>query len=115
MFQPTLAELEQHIDERTKILYLVNPNNPTGNVYLPAEVLDLALRYPHVLVISDEAYFEFSGVSCVKLVDEVPNLASLDLNPVIVSGSGAVVLGSAARIRMHWERIDIGVRRLLDA
>ncbi|HOX44726.1 MAG TPA: histidinol-phosphate transaminase [Myxococcota bacterium] len=74
VFQPTLAELEQHIDERTKILYLVNPNNPTGNVYLPAEVLDLAVRYPHVLVISDEAYFEFSGVSCVKLVDEVPNL-----------------------------------------
>jgi len=74
VFQPSLKELEEHIDARTKILYLVNPNNPTGNVYLPAEVLDLALRYPHVLVISDEAYFEFSGVSCVKLVDEVPNL-----------------------------------------
>ncbi len=49
------------------------------------------------------------------LVDDVPNLASLDLNPVIVSGSGAVVLGAAARVRAQWERLDIGVRRLLDA
>jgi acyl-CoA synthetase (NDP forming) len=49
------------------------------------------------------------------LVDDVPNLASLDLNPVIVSGGGAVVLGAAARVRMQWERLDIGVRRLLDA
>ena len=49
------------------------------------------------------------------LVDEVPTLAALDLNPVVVSGSGAVVLGASGRIRMQWERIDIGVRRLLDA
>lgn len=73
-YQTEMKEIEASIDERTKIVYLVNPNNPTGNVYSPAEVLQLALRHPHVLVISDEAYFEFSGVSCVKLVDEVPNL-----------------------------------------
>jgi hypothetical protein len=49
------------------------------------------------------------------LVDEVPALASLDLNPIIVSGSGAAVLGAAGRIRMQWQRLDVGVRRLLDA
>jgi acyl-CoA synthetase (NDP forming) len=49
------------------------------------------------------------------LLDEVPALASLDLNPIIVSGSGAAVLGATGRIRMQWERLDVGVRRLLDA
>ncbi len=49
------------------------------------------------------------------LLDEVPALASLDLNPIVVSGSGAAVLGAAGRIRMRWGRLDVGVRRLLDA
>ncbi len=49
------------------------------------------------------------------LVDEMPALASLDLNPIVVSGSGAPVLGASGRIRMHSSRVDVGVRRLLDA
>jgi acyl-CoA synthetase (NDP forming)/RimJ/RimL family protein N-acetyltransferase len=49
------------------------------------------------------------------LLDDVPALASLDLNPIIVSGSGAAVLGATGRIRMQWQRLDVGVRRLLDA
>jgi acyl-CoA synthetase (NDP forming)/GNAT superfamily N-acetyltransferase len=49
------------------------------------------------------------------LVDEVPAIASLDMNPIVVSGGGATVLGASARVRMQWERLDVGVRRLLDA
>ncbi len=49
------------------------------------------------------------------LVDEMPALASLDLNPIVVSGTGAAVLGASGRIRMHSSRVDVGVRRLLDA
>ncbi len=49
------------------------------------------------------------------LVDEMPALGSLNLNPIVVSGSGAAVLGASARIRMHSSRVDVGVRRLLDA
>ncbi|MCU0282507.1 MAG: GNAT family N-acetyltransferase [Candidatus Nanopelagicales bacterium] len=49
------------------------------------------------------------------LIDEVPAIASLDMNPIVVSGGGAVVLGASARVRMQWERLDVGVRRLLDA
>lgn len=49
------------------------------------------------------------------LVDEVPALASLDLNPVLVSAGGVAVLGATASARMHWQRVDVGVRRLLDS
>jgi len=70
----SLKDISRAVDENTKIIYLVNPNNPTGNVYSPAEVYELAKRHPGVLIISDEAYYEFAQVSCAKLVDELDNL-----------------------------------------
>lgn len=73
-FVPSLSDLDPEVDEKTKIVYLANPNNPTGNVYSPANILELALRHPNAMFISDEAYFEFCGLSCAKLVDEVPNV-----------------------------------------
>ncbi len=57
-----------------KILYLVNPNNPTGVLYTPAEVARLLEAAPSTLVIVDEAYSEFSGGSCLELLHQYPNL-----------------------------------------
>ncbi len=48
------------------------------------------------------------------LVDELPAVSSLDLNPIVVSAHGAAVLGASARVRLQGERADEGVRRLLD-
>jgi acyl-CoA synthetase (NDP forming)/GNAT superfamily N-acetyltransferase len=48
------------------------------------------------------------------LVDEVPSIASLEMNPIVVSTSGAAVLGASARVRARWDRVDVGIRRLLD-
>ncbi|RME27641.1 MAG: histidinol-phosphate transaminase [Deltaproteobacteria bacterium] len=73
-FLPSLKEIARAIDGNTKIVYLANPNNPTGNLYSPAEVLQLAIHHPQVLIVSDEAYYEFAGVSCAKLVEEVDNI-----------------------------------------
>ncbi len=71
---PSLKDVSRAVDENTKIIYLVNPNNPTGNLYSPAEVMQLALRHPQCLIVSDEAYFEFAGISCAKLLDDVDNI-----------------------------------------
>lgn len=49
------------INEKTKIIYLANPNNPTGTIFMVREFLDFIQKVPpHVLIISDEAYFEFA-------------------------------------------------------
>ena len=48
------------------------------------------------------------------LVDEVSSLASLDLNPVLVSTGVVAVLGATATVRARWQRVDLGIRRLLD-
>lgn len=57
-FQPDPAEIERRITDRTKLLILNNPNNPTGAVYgrdTLAALADIAVRR-HLLVFSDEMY-----------------------------------------------------------
>jgi histidinol-phosphate aminotransferase len=45
---------------RTRLLFLCNPNNPTGTIFTRREwEAFLAAVPPHVLVVLDEAYFEF--------------------------------------------------------
>ena len=48
------------VDDRTKIVYISNPANPTGTWNTPEEVADLRARLaPHILLVVDEAYAEF--------------------------------------------------------
>lgn len=61
--------------ERAKLLFVTLPNNPTGNLTPRAEIERL-LELP-VMVVVDEAYVEFAGVTVVDLVGRYPNLAVL--------------------------------------
>jgi histidinol-phosphate aminotransferase len=55
---PALAEA---ITERTKIVYLANPNNPTGTIFTRQEFDAFYRHVPErVLIILDEAYFEYA-------------------------------------------------------
>src|SRR5918999_1607770 len=50
------------ITERTKIVYLCNPNNPTGTMIGRSQIDSYFERVPdHVLTVLDEAYFEYVG------------------------------------------------------
>ena len=56
-----LEAIADAITDKTKIIYLVNPNNPTGTIFTVREFLDFKAKVPsHVLIIIDEAYFEFA-------------------------------------------------------
>jgi histidinol-phosphate aminotransferase len=56
-----LAALAAAINERTKIVYLANPNNPTGTIFTRQEFNDFYRHVPErVLIILDEAYFEYA-------------------------------------------------------
>src|ERR1700733_13926941 len=56
-----LPALAAEINDRTKIIYLANPNNPTGTIFTPEE-FDEFYRHvsARVLIILDEAYFEYA-------------------------------------------------------
>ena len=68
------------VTERTTVVLLCNPNNPTGTVLDAGEIRSFLDAVPgHVLVVLDEAYLEFSGDSgqTLQLLQEYPNLAIL--------------------------------------
>jgi aspartate/methionine/tyrosine aminotransferase len=54
-----MAELEGALSERTRLLVLNTPHNPTGKVFSRAEyegIAQLVRRFPQLLVVSDEVY-----------------------------------------------------------
>ena len=56
-----LPALAGAITEQTKIVYLANPNNPTGTIFTRHEFDEFYSRVPErVLIILDEAYFEYA-------------------------------------------------------
>ena len=56
------------------VVYLVNPNNPTGKLLEVDKIEELVKTYPDVLFIVDEAYYEFAKTSCCHLVVSHKNL-----------------------------------------
>ena len=63
------------IDSNTKMVLLSSPNNPTGNVDSLDQVR--SLLNTGLLVVMDEAYYEFCGETAVGLVGEYDNLVVL--------------------------------------
>ena len=56
-----LEALSHAINDRTKIVYLANPNNPTGTIFSKQEFDRFYRHVPErVLIILDEAYFEYA-------------------------------------------------------
>lgn len=55
-----LEAMAQAITDRTKLIFVCNPNNPTGTIVTADEVDAFMERVPdHVLVVFDEAYYDF--------------------------------------------------------
>jgi len=56
-----LKSLAAAINERTKIIYLANPNNPTGTIFTRQEFEEFYRHVPErVVILLDEAYFEYA-------------------------------------------------------
>lgn len=59
-FRHDLAAMADAITEKTKIIFIANPNNPTGTINKRDEFEEFMKRVPEdVLVIIDEAYYEY--------------------------------------------------------
>ncbi len=74
-----LAAMARAIGERTRLVFVANPNNPTGTLLGEAQIRDFLARVPrHVLVILDEAYNEYlppqQRMDSFALVREFANL-----------------------------------------
>jgi len=71
-----LSSVLDAITGQTRIIFLTNPNNPTGQLVARDAILGIADRAPHALVLLDEAYADFSGTSLIgdPEVDARPNI-----------------------------------------
>lgn len=60
-FRYNVKELAKAVNDNTKILYIANPDNPTGT-YITKNEFDYLMEFvpKHTIVILDEAYFEFA-------------------------------------------------------
>jgi histidinol-phosphate aminotransferase len=88
------------ITDRTELIFIANPNNPTGT-FLSAEVIERFLeRVPqHLVVVFDEAYYEF--------VDNPP-----DLLPLVREGRSIVLLRTFSKIHgLAGARVGYGIAR----
>lgn len=88
-----LATMANAITERTKLVYLANPNNPTGTFFGKTEWEDFIQKVPkHVIVVLDEAYTEY-----VTDPDYADGLDYLDAYPnLLVSRTFSKAYGLAA-------------------
>lgn len=62
------------INSRTKVIAIANPNSPSGTVATREQIVEIARRAPHAIVLVDEAYFHFYGQTVTDLIGTLPNL-----------------------------------------
>lgn len=64
------------ITDNTRLVFIANPNNPTGTYNAAASIANFVRQVPeHVLVVIDEAYFEYAQYLCSDYATSLPLLS----------------------------------------
>jgi len=78
-FKYDLESIKEKIDKKTKVVFIANPNNPTGTYVTKYEIEDFIRDFPEdVLLVLDEAYDSFIDV------DDFPNTTKYIKNKSVV-------------------------------
>ena len=103
---------------RPRLFFLANPNNPTGTLLEPRELRRILDAARHTMVVVDEAYYEFGGVTTAGWIRRRPNLivtrtfskaaglAALRLGCLM---SNTEVIAALARVRPGIVTVGLGV------
>jgi histidinol-phosphate aminotransferase len=76
-FQLNVEEILEKTDERTKLLFICSPNNPTANSFHPDDIELLIQKFSGIVVV-DEAYINYSKhKSSIRFLTEYENLVVL--------------------------------------
>ncbi|MCX6003927.1 MAG: histidinol-phosphate transaminase [Chloroflexi bacterium] len=74
-FNIDIARVKSAVNKKTKIIFIANPNNPTGNLTPKKDIIELLGT--GVSVVVDEAYYEFSRQTVLPLMKKYKNLIVL--------------------------------------
>jgi len=76
-----LDAMAKLVNKKTKIIFIANPNNPTGTYVTETELVKFLKKVPKVPVVMDEAYYEYAEAKdypdTIKLRKKFPNLIAL--------------------------------------
>ena len=92
-----LNAMRAAITAKTRVIFIANPNNPTGT-WLPGNELEAFIRDlpAHVIVVVDEAYFEYANAPQMQAEDYPNTIHWLDTYPnLVVSRTFSKVYGLA--------------------
>jgi len=88
-FSLSVDKLLNLVTDRTKVIWIANPNNPTGNLLLnEKQVKDIA-KQVNCLLIIDECYFELGGITAASLIESCPNVIVLRSFSKVFAMAGA--------------------------
>ncbi|HEY6490958.1 MAG: histidinol-phosphate transaminase [Terracidiphilus sp.] len=93
------------ITPKTKVIAIANPNSPVGSIATRAQLLELAQRAPHAVILVDEAYFHFHGETVIDQIGVTPNLivARTFSKAYGLAGLRLGLLAGSTEL-MHWVR-----------
>jgi histidinol-phosphate aminotransferase len=116
-----LGALLDAVSARTKLVYICNPNNPTGTMNTADELDDYFARVPgHVLTVVDQAYFEYierpdypdaverylrrgARVAVLRTFSKIYGLAGLRIGYAVAP---ADVCGALAKVRRPFDIVS---------
>ena len=107
-FEFPVDKVQKNITERTRLIAIANPNNPTGTIALPDQLFQIAKSAPATALLVDEAYFEFCGQTVLPQLGEFPNIFVTRTFSKAYGMAGmrlGVVIGDAEQMR-HLRRVS---------
>jgi len=112
----------EKVSDRTKLVYICSPNNPTGNIVTKKELEYLLAKLPEdVTLVMDEAYYEFAVVNpdypdSIPLLNSRPNLVILrtfsKVSGIAGVRVGYVITSEKIAAEMNKIKLTFDVNRL---
>ena len=75
-FDIDLDDIKSKLTKNTKLIFLCNPNNPTGRLILKKKIIEF-VKSTEATVVVDEANIEFGGKTVIREVNRLSNLIIL--------------------------------------
>jgi histidinol-phosphate aminotransferase len=106
-FKVSVAEILKKVSQKTKIVFLANPNNPTGTYLDRTELISLRKKLnQRILLVLDDAYFEYMQNKKYKSGLEIFK----NKNNVFILRTFSKIYGLAA-LRVGW---GYGSKKIID-
>ena len=123
-FQLDVPEMLAGISERTKLIFICSPNNPTGNLIRRESVIEIARKFNGIVVV-DEAYIDFAPEpSMIAELGSLPNMVILQTFSkawgmaglrVGLAFAGPEIIDLMNRVKPPYNVSGIAQRAVIDA